>query len=255
MALRASRTTAAPSVDRGSSSSKHAGGSRGRTSATRRLSVSAPSTAPLALFRVALFRRDRTAVASRSSTPVSALPSVGGFTRSTTPTIRSPRLVRRQTWSHIRSRLATSHAPELSSTMSEVVGRAACTLLSAASRLCAPASSADRTATTSGLPLVLTMPQTPSAETPRKWCSPPLMSIEWRTDATSLVGPRRPTGIESPETSSCCVSLLADTLAQDITSAKNCGVMVSRNSRAVGMPILLRARSCCRAFRSPWLIW
>ena len=169
--------------------------------------------------------------------------------------------------STVASSVARPSAAAPISTISAADGRCRCscaTALETVARLTGSAAAPDAgweppsvltTAMPSGLPVVLTIPHTPSADTPRKWCGPWLVSSARTTEETSVAGTRTPTGMERPETSSWSASLWHETLAHERRSAKNCGVMVSRNSIAVGRPRRFSRSMCSRDSRMPRLTW
>mmetsp|Transcript_42871 Transcript_42871/g.106708 ORF Transcript_42871/g.106708 Transcript_42871/m.106708 type:complete len:207 (-) Transcript_42871:312-932(-) len=140
-----------------------------------------------------------------------------------------------------------AHSSAAHSAISAVAGRARCSRSIAAHSALPSACDEVTIATTSGLPLLSTMPHTPSAETPRKWCALAESSMALRTHASELAGALSPTGIDSPLTSSRSVALCAETAAQASRSQKNCGVIVSPNSSAVGSPSRLTWSSSSRA--------
>ena len=223
----------------------------------RRLCVSVGAAAVAAASECSRERRrfvtDAASACKRAafSAPPALAPSTAS--RMSTPTRRAPSVPSRQISSHARVTLASS-AP--SSSTSAVCGRCSCRRRSAPTKPSpAAAPSTGSIARTSGWPVLLTTPHTPSTDTPRKWCAPPLMSIARTADATSELGARTPTGMERPETSSRMASLRAETLAHASRSAKNCGVIVSRNSIAVGTPRPFISRSSSRARRMPLFTW
>eukprot|EP00659_Diplonema_papillatum_P004813 gene4812-biopygen4730 len=109
-----------------------------------------------------------------------------------------------------------------------------------------------------GLPLVCTIAAMPCLVTDKKLCG----CFAARTASTAMptsppVPFLNPTGIDSPDASSrwiCDSVVLAPIAPHDTKSAKNCGVIVSKNSHPHGKPSWL---TCCRnsrAVRRPLLM-